>query len=318
MRLDTSLMDKATTARQLHQARETRETRHAHSVHQPYPPRLAEPAAQPERRVRQDWQLAVSWADNAAQVREAQALRYRVFVLEMGARLTPPTGTAPNLDADRFDPFCDHLLVYASQGGRRTGTRLVGTYRLLSPASARAAGGFYMDTEFDLAPLVALRAHAVELGRSCVDPAWRSGAVIMMLWSALGDYMRTHRLQTMIGCASIPLKANLHDVASLWQELRQTHLASPQWQVQPHVGLSAEQNATTRDAPIPGWPYPAAASAVESGRLALPPLIKGYLRCGARLLGPPALDLDFNTADLPMMLQVEDLVPRYRRHFLAQ
>ena len=271
-----------------------------------------------ERRADEHWQLAVSWAHSAEQVCEAQRLRYRVFALEMGACLTPPPGTAPGLDADRFDSFCDHLLVHARQNGRRARTTLVGTYRVLSPVAARRAGGFYMDTEFDLAPLTALRLDAVELGRSCVDPAWRSGAVIMALWSALGAYMRSHAAQTMIGCASIPLQTNLHGVAGLWQQLSLTYLAAPQWQIKPLIGIPPDDSGSGSSETVATLRLCAAGGArITSDELALPPLIKGYLRCGARLLGPPALDLAFNTADLPMMLQVEDLTPRYRRHFLG-
>lgn len=271
-----------------------------------------------DRRAKENWQLAVSWARSTEQVCEAQQLRYRVFALEMGARLTPPPGTEPGLDADHFDSFCDHLLVHARQDGRRARTTLVGTYRVLSPAAARRAGGLYMDTEFDLAPLTALRPDAVELGRSCVDPAWRSGAVIMALWSALGAYMRSHGAQTMIGCASIPLQANPQGVADLWQQLSLTHLVAPRWQVKPLIGMPPDVSSAGNPDTVPMLRLCTAAGArIASGELALPPLIKGYLRCGACLLGPPALDLAFNTADLPMMLQVGDLAPRYRRHFLG-
>lgn len=269
-------------------------------THAPQPPLFS---IQPERRSRQEWQLDVSWATSEEQVRQAQRLRYRVFALEMGARLAPPPGTAPGLDADRFDPFCDHLMVHAWQRGRRAQTTLVGTYRLLSPAAAARAGGLYMDTEFDLGPLASLRAGAVELGRSCVDPDWRGGAVIMALWTALGEYMRTHGSQTMIGCASIPLGSDGTGAAGLWEHLRHTHLAPPQWQVTPSIALPLDH-------------APARPVTCDLPRAVAPPLIKGYLRCGARLLGPPALDVDFHTADLPMMLRVADLAPRYRRHFL--
>ena len=277
------------------------------------PARIANAAPalpQPERRAREDWQLVASWADSAEQIREAQQLRYRVFALEMGARLTPPAGTAPGLDADRFDPFCDHLLVHARQGGRRARTTLVGTYRVLSPAAARRAGGFYMDTEFDLAPLATLRRDAVELGRSCVAPGWRSGAVIMVLWSALGAYMRAHNAHTMIGSASIALPEDLQGVVRLWHGIKDSHLASLALRVRPYTGLPGNlPDASDHVSALPEA-QPGASD------LALPPLIKGYLRCGACVLGPPALDLAFNTADLPMMLKVDDLAPRYRRHFL--
>ncbi|MBG9388667.1 GNAT family N-acetyltransferase [Caenimonas sp. DR4.4] len=234
---------------------------------------------------------------------EAQRLRYRVFSQEMGARLSPPPGSPPGLDIDRFDPFCEHLLVRAVERGTRG--PVVGTYRVLSPSQARKAGGYYSDAEFDLAPLAGLRARAVELGRSCVHADWRLGGVIMGMWSALGEYMLRHGLDTMIGCASIGLADGLLPALALWEGLRHTHLAAPQWRVTPHCVLPG----ASLDEPLA---TPAAPRAMPDA----PPLIKGYLRCGARVLGPPALDAQFNTADLPMMLRLQDMAPRYRKHFL--
>lgn len=171
----------------------------------------------------------------------------------------------------------------------------------MPPAAAARAGGLYTDTEFDLSPLSRLRARAVELGRSCVHPAWRTGSVIMALWTALAQYMAVHQLETMIGCASVGLHDGGYTASKLWGQLRTTHLVAPQWQVRPHVPLRMAPDQSTN----------------HTTHLNMPPLIKGYLRCGARLLGPPALDAAFNTADLPMMLQVSELTPRYRKHFLG-
>lgn len=251
-------------------------------------------------------ELTVSWACCEEDVRQAQRLRYRVFAMEMGAKLTPPAGRVPGLDVDAFDPFCDHLLVRAVSRSDDDDGLLVGTYRVLAPDAARRAGGLYIDTEFDLAPLSSLRSRAVELGRSCVHPAWRSGGVILALWSALCRYMHVHRLETMIGCASVGLKDGGQSAGALWRSLRATHLVEPRWQVQPLIALPM---ASSDDLP------PAPGSACRG--VSTPPLIKGYLRCGARLLGPPALDTAFNTADLPMMLHLSDLAPRYRKHFLG-
>jgi putative hemolysin len=249
-------------------------------------------------------QFDVQWASCEDDVREAQRLRYQVFAKEMGARLTPPVGTAPGLDVDRFDPFCDHLLVRAIDGECGERGPLVGTYRVLRPCAARRAGGFYADTEFDLAPVARLRTHAVELGRSCVHPAWRSGGVILSLWIALGDYMVAHRLDTMIGCASVGLEDGGKTAGELWLRLRGSHLVAPQWQVRPRTALPLCEHGES------------SASVCDIRRMVdAPPLIKGYLRCGARLMGPPALDVNFNTADLPMMLHVADLAPRYRKRF---
>jgi putative hemolysin len=249
--------------------------------------------------------FSVRWASCEHDVREAQRLRYLVFAQEMGAHLCPPAGTLPGLDADGFDPFCDHLMVSSAVHNCPGAGTLIGTYRVLTPQAARRAGGLYIDTEFDLSPLSGLRRHAVELGRSCVHPAWRSGAVIMALWTALLQYMQKHQLETMIGCASVSLSDGGQSAAALWNRLQHTHLIEPQLQVLPHVQCKLSAREST-----------AATFQCDDGPSPAPPLIKGYLRCGARLLGPPALDAAFNTADLPMMLRIGDMAPRYRQHFL--
>lgn len=241
--------------------------------------------------------LVATWARHADEVVEAQKLRYQVFAEEMGARLACPKGTPPGCDADMFDPYCEHLLVRAvdAQG---IGP-VVGTYRVLTPAAARRIGGLYSETEFDLTRLRTLRPRMVELGRSCVHPAHRAGGVILALWAALAEFMVRNGLDTMVGCASISMRDGGHVAASLWEQLRRTHLAPIEWQVQPRLPLPVDE--LRRDL------------AVEP-----PALIKGYLRCGARILGAPAWDPDFNTADLPMMMRIGDLPAKYRRHFLGR
>ncbi|GKS91270.1 GNAT family N-acetyltransferase [Acidovorax sp. SUPP2522] len=238
--------------------------------------------------------VEVAWARHLDEVREAQRLRFEVFASEMGARLN--TSVAGH-DVDLFDEYCEHLLV------RDTVTRqVIGTYRVLTPAQARRVGGTYSDTEFDLTRLRTLRSRMVELGRSCVHPDYRHGGVILALWSALADFMVRNQLDTMIGCASIPM---LHNgvvsgdaAASIWSQVQKSHLAPIEFHVRPRLPLPVDQ---------------------LDGSLAIEPpaLIKGYLRLGARVLGAPAWDPDFNSADLPMLMRIADLPSRYRKHFLG-
>lgn len=238
--------------------------------------------------------LKVLWASHLDQVREAQRLRYKIFAQEMGAALHTPL---PAHDMDRFDDYCEHLLVQDLTTGHT-----VGTYRLLTPVQAQRAGGLYTETEFNIDALHSLKSEMVELGRSCVHADYRNGAVIMALWGALAQFMQRNQLSTMVGCASIPM---LHQgqvsgdaAASIWRQVSQTHLSDPAWRV----------NAYT---PLP-------LSEFDDRVCAEPPaLIKGYLRLGARVLGAPAWDPDFNTADLPMLLRIHDMPPRYRKHFLG-
>jgi putative hemolysin len=239
-------------------------------------------------------------------VRAAQRLRHTVFVEEMGARPPPSPLMADRYEADRFDDFCDHLLVRAFSGHSDQNGVVVGTYRVLGPSAAMRAGGLYTDAAFDLTPLSTLRARTVEIGRSCVHPNWRSGAVIMALWSELGRYMSKHKLDTMIGCASVSIQDQRYNAQHLWHRLRATYLAAPEWQVRPLVPLKMDADA-----------FMQASNLGKAGALDTPPLIKGYLRCGARVLGPPAFDAIFRSADLPIMLRLAELSPVYRRHFLG-
>ena len=242
--------------------------------------------------------LETVWADSTADVRMAQRLRFRVFGAEMGARLDVLAGTPEGHDADRFDAHCDHLIVRVPRPDGN-GHDVVGTYRVLTPDAARRAGGFYSETEFDIDRLAALRPRMAELGRSCIDPAWRTGGTILALWSALGEFMLRHGLDVAFGCASVDVQDGGHRAASLWRRLAALHLAPPQRRVVPRRPLPLE--ALRSD------------MTVET-----PALIRGYLRCGAELLGPPALDADFGTADLPMLMTLAGLPQRHRRHFLGE
>jgi putative hemolysin len=234
--------------------------------------------------------LSVGLAATPGEVAEAQQLRHRVFAGEMGARLA---AGEPGLDRDRFDDFCDHLLVRDDATGE-----VLGTYRLLSPEGARRAGGLYSEGEFDLARLAPLRDGLVEAGRSCVHPEHRGGAVIALLWSGIADYMRAGGHRFLAGCASVSLADGGRAAAGVYRSLAATHAAPAQWRVFPRLPL----------------PLDALDPAPEAR---LPPLVKGYARAGASVCGEPAWDPDFNTADLFMLLPLERLDPRYASRFLA-
>ena len=241
--------------------------------------------------------LVTCWARHADEVRAAQQLRWRVFAEDMGARLTPPAGTPAGHDVDLFDAHCEHLLVRTVETDDAP-SRVVGTYRVLAPSAARRLGGLYSDTEFDLTRLRTLRPRMVELGRSCTDAAYRNGGVILLLWSSLAEFMQRNGLDLAIGCASVPMRDGGHVAASLWQQLSERHLAPIERRVRPRLPLPVDELRSDL--------------AVEA-----PPLIKGYLACGAKLLGAPAWDPDFGTADLPMLLDLAELPEAYRRRFLA-
>ncbi|MDG9701372.1 GNAT family N-acetyltransferase [Streptomyces sp. DH37] len=236
----------------------------------------------------------VSLARGEADVRAAQRLRYEVFAGEMGARLATPE---PGLDADPFDAYCDHLLVRE----RATG-EVVGTYRLLPPERARAAGGLYAEGEFELDGLAGLRGDLVEAGRSCVHPDHRGGAVISLMWAGIARYLTRTGHNWLGGCCSLPLADGGRTAAAVWETVAERHLAPVAYRVRPRLPWRAEGVEQA-----PG----------AAPRTALPPLLRGYLRLGAKVCGEPAHDPEFGVADLYVLLSLRDTDPRYLRHFLA-
>ncbi|GAA2311561.1 GNAT family N-acetyltransferase [Nonomuraea roseoviolacea subsp. roseoviolacea] len=225
----------------------------------------------------------VGLATSPADVRAAQRLRHQVFAEEMGARLDSPVS---GLDVDRFDAYCDHLLV-------RDGDTVVGTYRLLPPGRADR---LYSDAEFDLGTLAPLRRNLVEVGRTCVHPGHRKGAVVGLLWAGIARYMVSGGHQWLAGCCSVPLD----DGGALAAGVAQRVPLGPE-----------EYRVTPRD------PWRAKGTA-GSDRFVVPALLRGYLRLGAWVCGAPAHDRAFGTADFFVLLSMAQVNTRYLRHFLGE
>ncbi|MDQ3885668.1 MAG: GNAT family N-acetyltransferase [Actinomycetota bacterium] len=238
------------------------------------------------------YSLLVARTDS--EIRAAQRLRHRVFAGEMGAVLH---SAHPGLDVDAFDEHCDHLLVREDRTGE-----IVGTYRMLAPQGARQAGGLYCDAEFDLSALDGLRPELVETGRSCVDPEHRSGAVVSLVWAGIARYMLLTGHRWLVGCGSVPLRTPGQPdgayAAGVWDVLRVRFFAPDGHRVRPHHPWDTE-------------------AAPRPDRTVLPPLLRGYLRLGARVCGPPAHDPDFGVADFLVLLDLKTIDPRYVRHFLG-
>jgi putative hemolysin len=235
--------------------------------------------------------LSCDIAKNSAEIQEAQRIRYQVFGEEMGAKLP---SAATGLDVDRFDIFCDHLLVRD-----QAENRVVGTYRILSPEQARRAGGYYSETEFDLSRLSHLRDAMAEVGRSCVDSNYRDGATISQLWSGLAEYIMKNGHEYLIGCASMSMSDGGHYAASVFNKVYKLHAAPDEYRVTPHNRLPLE-------------------TLNQNLEVIIPPLIKGYLRMGALIAGEPAWDPDFNCADLFILLPVARINARFARHYMRR
>lgn len=235
---------------------------------------------------------AVRFARTPEEVMETQRLRYRIFAGELGARIDDQ-GTG--LDRDRFDPHCRHLLVRDGATGA-----VVACTRLLTDDRAWLTGGFYSAGEFHLGLLHHLPGRALEIGRTCVDRSFRSGAVIALLWSGIAEVIARERFAYVFGCASIGLEDGGANARAIIGELRASHL-SPAWhRVRPRR------------------PLPGAAAAATGAAVRMPPLLKAYVSLGAKACGEPYWDEEFNCADVFMLLNVGDLEPRYARRFFGR
>jgi putative hemolysin len=231
-------------------------------------------------------QYTLRIAGDPSDIAAAQRLRYQVFAEELGAALHTPI---PGHDIDEFDTYCDHLIAVDETRGE-----VVGTYRMLPPGRAPRR---YSAGEFDLTALADLDGDLVETGRSCVHPAHRDGAVINLIWAGIARYLHLTGHRWLAGCASVGLDDGGSTATGVWELALRKHLSPPRYRVRPHRPWE------------PGQP--------PAGRVAVPPLLRGYLRLGAWICGAPAFDPDFRCADLFVLLSLDRVDPRYLRHFLG-
>jgi len=237
--------------------------------------------------------LARRWSE----VDAAMALRYRVFFEEMSARGSFATRIRGR-DEDQFDPQCDHLLVIDHEAAA-----VVGTYRLLRRSVALRRHGFYSAGEFDLGPVLAHPGELLELGRSCIDSAYRSGTIMALLWQGIARYVFAHDVTLMFGCASLP-GGDPAPLADTLAYLHAHHLAPPELRASAVRGRHIEMRPD-RQAPPPA-------------RAVLPPLLKGYLRLGGFIGDGAVVDPAFNTTDVFVVVKTSLITQRYFRHYARQ
>jgi putative hemolysin len=258
--------------------------------------------------------LEVRLAASRSDIRLAQRLRYEVFYNEMSAQ---PTVTAQmrRRDEDRYDAICDHLLVVdtakledTAHGWSRRRPRVIGTYRVLRQEVAQRTLGFYTQGEYDIAPLIASKSpryRFMELGRSCVLKPYRTKRTVELLWHGLWTYVREHKVDVMIGCASFEgVDPDEHAMALSF--LHHHALAPPEWRVKAHDDQYVAMDRIAKDK-----------IDTKAALKALPPLIKGYLRLGAMVGDGAVIDRQFGTVDVLIVLPVEKIDPRYFGHFGA-
>lgn len=253
--------------------------------------------------------LEVRLARTTKDIRRAQRLRYKVFFEEMGA--TPsPRARLSRRDIDAYDRLCDHLLVIDRVGKiNRFGKakpKVIGTYRLLRSDVAKAAGAdFYTAGEYDLSALLAANpgARLLELGRSCVLAPYRSKRALDLLWAGLWRYIAHHRIDMMFGCASFEGVVPAQHALAL--SFLHHHAAAPEGEsARAHPWNHHDMDLMPREAVDP-----------RAALRALPPLIKGYLKVGARFGAGAVVDRPFGTTDVFVSIRVKDIDPRYLNHY---
>jgi putative hemolysin len=245
--------------------------------------------------------LEVRLTANAFEVRRAQALRYQVFYEEMSA-VPDERMRQTRRDVDRFDRICDHLLVVDhSDASARQGGRIVGTYRVLRHEIAERHGGFYSAGEFDIAPLLQRmpQLRFLELGRSCILQPYRNKRALELLWHGVWAYVRTHKIDVMLGCASLP-GTEPEQLGLPLSFLHHFARASDEWSVRARPSLRVPMDLLPRSEIDP-----------RAALRALPPLVKGYLRLGASVGDGAVVDRQFGTTDVLMVLPVAAISSRY-------
>ena len=245
--------------------------------------------------------LHMRLAESEDEMRAAQALRYRVFYEGMAAKPTPEMAAAKR-DFDSFDAFCDHLLVFDAARGNGPDA-VVGTYRVMRRDAAARRGQFYSRDEYDISKLVAYPGEILELGRSCIDAAYRNGKTMQILWRGIADYVLAHKIQLMFGCASLP-GTDPDALALPLSYLYHHHLAPPPLRA---TALPARHVPMSR----------MAQSDVDARQALkiLPPLIKGYLRLGGFVGDGAVVDYEFGTTDVCVVVKTDMVTERYYRHY---
>ena len=244
-------------------------------------------------------ELEIKITTDQSEIREAQRLRFQVFNLEMNKGLK--ASYERGFDVDPFDPFCDHLIVRDLQS-----KEVVGTYRLLLGSQASKHIGFYSEGEFDLEKIKKLDGELLELGRSCARKDFRDRALIPLMRETIAQYVSAHRVRYLFGCGSL-YTTDPQEVSECFSLLKRKYYAEE----------------SLRVAPVPACRFDGINDSlrITDARalfVQLPSLIKGYLRLGAVVCGPPALDHEFGTADFLLLLDVQKLSAEYLNRFGLQ
>lgn len=235
--------------------------------------------------------LVYKLTTDTQEIMQAKQLRYRVFAENMGAELP---NAQERLDSDCFDDVCHHLIVKDTKTNQ-----VIGCSRIITNDGANKQGGFYSATEFDLSNVINSNKKYMEIGRTCVAPEYRSSSAMFLLFSGLANFLEDNHLDYLMGCASIPLDADLSQANAIVAYLQEHHYTDKSLRVYPKI-------------PLPKVAFDAS---IDAKKL-IPPLLATYLRIGVKVCGEPYLDKEFNVADAFILLERTQANQRYMKRFL--
>lgn len=237
--------------------------------------------------------IAAEFITAETEIRTAQKMRYEVFCEEYKVELpVNMTWNGHPIDVDDLDPHCMHLVVREQET-----QQIIGYTRVLTCDQARTFGRFYSSHEFDIDNITNRPGRFLEIGRTCIHPAYRNGATIAVLWAHLARFMQENDYRYLFGCASVSLDDGGATLANLLPVIEAKYMADEEFQVVPRMPFEVDCHTSDTKA-------------------LFPPLLKAYTRMGAKICGAPCWDPEFNVADLFVLLDVSQVSNRYARHFL--
>ena len=244
--------------------------------------------------------FVVKLAETEAEKEAAFRLRYDVFVDEMKGD-GPCVDHAARIETDRFDPFAAHMIVTDGAGGP-----VIAVYRLMTQEMADRAGGYYSAQEFDLTPVLASGRRCLELGRSCLHPKFRGGTAFVALWTGLADYISEHKIELLFGVASFH-GTDVDTLSGPLSMLHHRHLAPASLRAKALCDQSLDMNILPEDQ-----------IDRRAAMVAMPSLMKAYLRMGGVVGQGAWIDHDFNTTDVLMIMDTREMNARYAERYSAE
>ena len=248
--------------------------------------------------------LEIKMAGSPAEIDAAQALRYQVFYQEMSAKPSANMKQQQR-DFDRFDAFCDHLIILDHDLKTKT-PPVIATYRFMRREAAKKCGQFYSQDEYNIDCLIDHAGEIMELGRSCVSLPYRNGLVMQLLWRGVVEYVRFYDVQLMFGCASLP-GTTIDNLAVSLSYLHHFHQAPPELRAKALAKRYVNMNLLPKDQ-----------IDEKNAMFTLPPLIKGYLRLGGFIGDGAVIDDQFNTTDVNVVVKMALVTDKYVKHYYGR